>query len=475
MGESETLFGQLAPVKPHSFVMRRSQLQVPRPRLKPVALAVAVSFLVVGCATPDLPPLPQAATTTPASASTPPLQPALAASPITVEEAIQRAKHASPQLHALQAAVTVARQRKSAATDFEEPEARAAWGTIDDEFNNPADSQAQWRLGARVYVPNPFLMSPRVSARAAELFAAKADLQAAQWSLECDVRRLFGELNFLREDIILAEDLLRQDNEILKDARARAEWDAGTASDVVAAAQKQLQTLNNLDLTRHQYQLAQRDLAGLLDLPPSSLQIATNALEYPSISKSALKLDPLQELAIRSRGDVLALRWRMEAAKYAYREARNLRIPWIKEITGWNRNPSDEWWLSAAVTIPVFSWTKNHAQDVLLAQCNLAGTNEINGVQLLRRELRDALDELEERHLQQARNQTEMVPLLAEMRKTVQVLKQTPSLMPSQVAATEAQFLESSRLELASRWRYHLALLNLERVMGEPFPERFKP
>jgi hypothetical protein len=40
--------------------------------------------------------------------------------------------------------------------------------------------------------------------------------------------------------------------------------------------------------------------------------------------------------------------------------------------------------------------------------------------------------------------------------------------MPLQVATIEAQILESARLELDSRWQYHLALLNLERAVGEP-------
>ena len=41
-------------------------------------------------------------------------------------------------------------------------------------------------------------------------------------------------------------------------------------------------------------------------------------------------------------------------------------------------------------------------------------------------------------------------------------------LFRSQVAATEAQILESVRLELESRWLYQLAQFNLERVLGEP-------
>ena len=87
-------------------------------------------------------------------------------------------------------------------------------------------------------------------------------------------------------------------------------------------------------------------------------------------------------------------------------------------------------------------------------------------MQLVRREIHDAVEEAEERRRQQRRNQSEIAPLIAEMRQTLELLKRTPNLMPAQVATTEAQIIESLRLDLGSRWGYRLALLNLERVVG---------
>ena len=116
--------------------------------------------------------------------------------------------------------------------------------------------------------------------------------------------------------------------------------------------------------------------------------------------------------------------------------------------------------------MPVFSWAKNHAADALQAQYSLADVNATNGMQLVRREIRDAVEEADERHRQQRRNQSEIAPLIAEMRQTLELLKRTPNLMPAQVATTEAQIIESLRLDLGSRWGYQLALLNLERAVG---------
>lgn len=433
---------------------------------------------MAGCANPKLPPIaqgpPEMREQRPAAEAPSETRP----EPITLDQALQRASQCNPQLQALQAAVTVAKERKAAASDFEDPEALVAWGNIGDQFssstpvvNNNNNNNGNWRTGGRFYVPNPFLISPRVSARTADLLAAKADLQAARWGIECDIRRLFAQLAYLTEDIALAQGLASANGEILKDVRARAEQGAATASDLVAASQKQVETENALALSRHQYLLAQRELAGVLDLPLSQVVIATNDLRYPLMDEAEVAFEPLQQIALKCRGDLTALRWRALAARSSFTEARNARVPWFKEVNFWNREPRDQWWIGAAVTVPLFSWAKNHAQDLAQAQASLAGVNETNAMKLIRRELRDSLDEVVEQQRQQTRNQTQVLPLLNEMRHALQLMKATPNLMPSQVAATEAQILESSRIDLAARWRYHAALLNLERAVGEPLAE----
>jgi hypothetical protein len=98
----------------------------------------------------------------------------------------------------------------------------------------------------------------------------------------------------------------------------------------------------------------------------------------------------------------------------------------------------------------------------------LAAVNESNIVQVVRHEIRDALEEVEAQRVRQKRNQSEVAPLLAEMRQTLELLKRTPNVMPAQVAGTEAQIVESLRLDLEARWLYQLAQLNLERVVGAP-------
>jgi hypothetical protein len=86
-------------------------------------------------------------------------------------------------------------------------------------------------------------------------------------------------------------------------------------------------------------------------------------------------------------------------------------------------------------------------------------------------ELRVALDEVDECRRQQARYDNDVAPVIAEMRRTLATLKGVPDAMPDQVAATELQIVESARLDSGARWRYRLALLNLERALGAPLAD----
>ena len=118
--------------------------------------------------------------------------------------------------------------------------------------------------------------------------------------------------------------------------------------------------------------------------------------------------------------------------------------------------------------IPIFSWTKNHAAAAARARANLASVDETNGWKLVRQELRDALDELDQTRRQQSRFDTSLSPLVSTMRQTLATLKSTPNIMPEQVAAAELQLVESLRFALNTRWQYQLAWLNLEQALGAP-------
>jgi outer membrane protein TolC len=409
-----------------------------------------------------------------------------------------------------------------------------------------SDSGLGWRIDARFFVPNPWLLFPRVDARKAEIQATQADLRAAIWRVTCDVRRLFAEMNYLALDLATAEDMVRLDSDILKTVQARGERGVATATDVLSASRRHFQMQGDLDETRYRVKVAQRGLAALLNVSPETLHVGTNRTVFASLPKEAMPLDRAEGIAMQYRGDVAALRWRLLAAKAAYREARNVRLPWIKEInasyrstrehtwgsdttTGsgydssastrsttrsgqsqstktsadggsestsetfseqewtagqgdsrsteygvtdsFDRQDSEEWWVGFAIDVPIFSWVKNHEDDVLLAESKLAAVQETEGMRWVVNELRVALDEVDECRRQQARYDNDVAPVIAEMRRTLATLKGVPDAMPDQVAATELQIVESARLDSGARWRYRLALLNLERALGAPLAD----
>ena len=194
--------------------------------------------LVSGCATHESAPVSAPFTAVPERIPPRHIEATNSAGPLTLDEAIERIQTCNPQLDALRSAVRVAKERRAAATDVQDPEALAAWGNVEDEFggaDNDSDKNSKWRTGVRVYIPNPFGMVPRASARTADFMAAKADLQAASWLVECDVRRSFAELDYLAQDIALAQELAGQTAEILEQGRLRSQQGAVTAADIVAA------------------------------------------------------------------------------------------------------------------------------------------------------------------------------------------------------------------------------------------------
>jgi len=123
------------------------------------------------------------------------------------------------------------------------------------------------------------------------------------------------------------------------------------------------------------------------------------------------------------------------------------------------------------VDVPIFSWTKNHAADAAQAQARLAAIQATNGLRQIRLELHDALNQLDQTWRQQTRFENSVSPLITTMRQTLETLKNTPNVMPEQVAAVELQLVDTLRLDLSTRWQYHLALLNFERTLGSPLSQ----
>lgn len=384
--------------------------------------------------------------------------------PLSVDQAIDRALACNSKTASLKAAIEIARQNRRAATDIKDPVVQGATRSQGQQNNSGAWDDS--RFSATFYLPNPWLTVPRVNGRSADLLAAEADLRAATWLVICDVKKLYAEIDHLTNDIAFATRLVQLEGEVLKAVRTRVDQGAATATDLTIASRKFLQTRENLDETRHRCKLAQRSLAALLNKPIEDLRIDTSLLTFPPLPESGIPLEQAEAAAVQNRSDLAALHWRLSASASYYREIRNERMLWIKEIKAGYLDQSEKWWVGAAMDVPIFTWTKNHASDIALAKQSLAGLNETEGLKVVRQEISDAIDEVNESRRQQTYYNSEVAPLIASMRQSLATLKATPNVMPDQLANAEIQLVESQRLDEGCRWRYRSALLYLERTLG---------
>jgi outer membrane protein TolC len=394
--------------------------------------------------------------------------------PLTVEQALQRALDYDGQIASLKAAVEVAHEQRLAASDIKDPvlEGESRSGGVGQTTSAADDEWDNSRAAVGVYLPNPWLTVPRVDARTADYQAAHADLNAAIWLVQCEVRRLFAQINFLTNDLAICADRVRLNGEVLNAVQARVGQGAATASDLMTSSRQFIQYQDDFDQSFHRYQMARRELASLLDVSPESFELVADSAAPPAPPETSLSFQQAEALAAKSRCDLAALRWRAQAARYAYDEIRNERIPWLKEVkAGYldnSQKDTDKYWIGLSMDIPIFSWTKNHAAAAARDRANLANVDVTNGLKLIRQELHDALDELDQTRRQQTRFDTSLSPLVNTMRQTLATLKSTPDILPEQVAAAELQLVETLRYELNTRWQYQLALLNLEQTLGAP-------
>ncbi|MGA2247403.1 MAG: TolC family protein [Verrucomicrobiota bacterium] len=391
--------------------------------------------------------------------------------PLTMEQALRRALVCDGRVASLKAAMEVARQERLAATDIKDPEVEGQIRSRGQAFDGGTGDLEDGRVRLDFFVPNPWLVLPRVDARTADYKAVQADLSAAIWLVRSEVQRLFAQLGYLTNDLAFSADEVRFNGEVLNAMQARLKQGAATASDLMTASRQYLQFQNELDQTYHRYQQARRQLAALLDIPPESFELATNEAP-PSLMEPALDFQQVEAMADRSRYDLTALRWRAQAAQSTYHEIYNQRWPWITKVEGGNQYKSDQYFVGLAMDVPIFSWTKNHAAAAALAKVGLAGVDETNGFKLVRQELHDALDEVDQTRRQQVRNDANVEPLIATMRQALATLKASPNVMPEQVAAAELQLVETLRFDLDTRWQYQLALMDLERVLGAPLSQK---
>jgi len=481
-----------------------------------VVSLVCVAALGPGCSTPP-PPAGEPFPLPPANAVMPPAAPAptpTLAGPLTMDMAIERALASSEEVAALRAAVAVAVERQRSAADIADPELRLSYaedtldstrrrrteqppqGVTDLQAGSATDEGSVYQAGLRFFPPNPWILPARLSEADASLRAAQADLAQAEWVMALDVRRLVAELLYFKKDLGVLDQLAAQSRQVLDIVRLRSEQGEATLADAMTASRRHLQSLSNRDRVRRRYAEQKRLLASLVDVAADSLELDPAGAVLIVSNVTAVTAADLDQTAMRHRADLAALYWRSAMAQSLYRQARAEGIPWFKMIQAsysGNRETSsgtdtsietagsrpsrtysddtrdgDEWQLDAAINVPLFSWM-NHNDDVRRAEFEMARIREAQALKKLRRELRDALEALRDVQQQWTVYLKETDPLVREMQKTLDELKDDAQLTPDEAADIRIQILEAQRARLQATYEFTLAVINFEEVAGTRF------
>jgi outer membrane protein TolC len=413
--------------------------------------------------------------------------------PLILDQAIERAIASSDTIAALHATVDVARQQKSAAADLGDPELRLTFqeGTAEDEFTDwvegpipgtgslvagtRTEDAQRYRIGVRLPLPHPLRRSGLISTANANVYAAIADLHAAQWLLAVEVRRLFAEFNYLEKDVAAVDDLVKVNQTLVNITKQRAEQGQATTQDLMTASRRYLRALSEKDITSRRYDEVRRILADLTAVSAENLEISTDEEDFSSEHFQAMSIESLEKNALIHRADLSALFWRAAAAKAACREAKANRMPWpeylqVSYSSTSQGQPDDEslgvdWRVDTSVNIPLFAWF-NNMPDVRMAEYRHAKIMEAEAIKRLGRDVGAALDAV--KYMEKSHNeyQTRAAPVIEEMQAVITANEQLSGLSPDEIARIQSEMLESKRLRLRSAFEYRLAVTRLEEVIG---------
>jgi outer membrane protein TolC len=415
---------------------------------------------------------------------------------LTLQDALERARAASPRLARLDAL------RRSAAAD--ERHARAAQrpdldvsGSYTRLSDVPELSIPQPDGTQRVIFPNipdnyaarlsfavPLYAGGRLSAAAGAAGqrheAARLDVEAGVRDLELEVTHAYWNLVVADESRNVLAAAIDSFDAHLEDARNRRRFGVAAASDVLAVeVERDRAELRRLEAERARG-VAEADLERLLDLPASTAVVPA---EDPADAGDALgELDALVTRALERRPELAALQARVAAAEAAVAVESAARKPQVRAAAGIdmaqpNRRilpPEDEledsWDVSVSVTYNLFDGGKRAAAVARAgAQAEAARQSLVELERAVRLEVTARRLEVETARAGIA--VAEKAVLSADENQRVTGERYREGLVPSSERLDAATARLRAGLDLTrARVALRQALAGLERAVGAPWP-----
>jgi outer membrane protein TolC len=339
-----------------------------------------------------------------------PAAPVHAEVPLNLTALVSAARLHNPELVVLREAMEVARAEAMTVTGLRNPELRVEYSEGDrvTERTWYADggrgSVPEWaplgsyrdrvsesdgiRYTLRLYPPNPWLMRIQGAGSRARFAAAAADLQAAEWRIECEIGALLAQISGVQREleIVRKQACLQRDYTMVVQSLIRHQ--EATVLDELGAEDRQMQAEDDAAILEAGLAEQFRQLSVLVGAPVQSLM----AGEAPSGRGSPHRATPAmaetrRSQLVESRGEVMAAYWRHQDALAGWREARLSRVPWLTHLqasyakadeservdaaaglsvntaiappgrtVSADENTDEGWSVEAAIELPLFAW-----------------------------------------------------------------------------------------------------------------------
>ncbi|MDP6523174.1 MAG: TolC family protein [Kiritimatiellia bacterium] len=448
--------------------------------------------------------------------------------PLTLQSAIERAIEANPGIQSQKAAVEVARKAVGAVKDWDDPQLRFSYGESESDSLStssgtenlvntgiteggsttpavPASNSGEsgesfqdsegYRVAFRLYPPNPWERAAEVSGARADLYAAQASLQFLRAQTAYEVRKAYAEFQFADEDVKVLDRLLTVSKSLVEITNKLLERGQGTVLDSMNASRRYLAALSDRDQRIRERDDALGQLAGLISLPAESLEVRHENVTLGSLDPMTVDLHKLEDTAMRYRGDLVAAGWTVRAARAAYDAAKAARIPWLAHVQAsyssaedqsesWSReeevsldgtvsrsqvgeseDDNEEWRVDAAIRLPIFTWI-GRTDDLRKAELKHAETLEMQALMDMKQDIRNRVDRLKRLDDQRARFEMAADPVTEEIWKVLDNSRSGQNLPPDQIARMKEQLLDISRIKLQAEFERTVTMLAIEAEMG---------
>ncbi len=370
-------------------------------------------------------------------------------------------------------------------------------------------------IALRVFPPNPWALAAQVSAARAALHAAEAEYFEARRLVEIEVRRLFAEGAFAEREAAALDRLIESRRRMLDAAREAMASGRYTQSDLLQFHRQYLDTVADHDKARRNAERVRHQLAALTRLPAATLSVSFASSVPAAEAPADWTPERLWELALENRGDLAALYWESMALRSEWRETEADRIPWFAHIQGgfawgdedtfdftqgtdesrtrhdiqdpdivpggrysyterhvgeesdWSSGSreTEEWTVSAAITLPIFSWFSGKV-EASRAEYRRAERAAHFARAQMRDDVAAALEQV--RSLERIRTEytAASLPVLKEMRDSLEEIRSSEAVPADELYKTEQEILDAERLLAQYEYEYAVALIDLREKVG---------